>query len=123
MKRAGLALVVLFLLILGAALVLLPFVAAASFHASKTTQTGGGGVAEICAAGEAGQAQIPEEYREGLKHAWRPVRVIAAAAAQKGTQHRDLITPQGFLSNHAGGILGGISSGQPIVAHLALLPT
>lgn len=69
MKRAGLALVVLFLLILGAALVMLPFVAAASFHASKTTQTGGGGVAEICAAGEAGQAQIPEEYREDVAKA------------------------------------------------------
>jgi chorismate synthase len=33
------------------------------------------------------------------------------------------MTPQGFLSNNAGGILGGISSGQPIVAHLALKPT
>ncbi|MGL5298850.1 MAG: chorismate synthase, partial [Plesiomonas sp.] len=33
------------------------------------------------------------------------------------------ITPEGFLSNHAGGILGGISSGQPLVAHLALKPT
>ena len=33
------------------------------------------------------------------------------------------MTPDGFLSNHAGGILGGISSGQPIVAHLALKPT
>ncbi|MGV2837165.1 chorismate synthase, partial [Pseudomonas shirazensis] len=37
--------------------------------------------------------------------------------------HRDELTPQGFLSNNAGGILGGISSGQPIVAHLALKPT
>jgi len=43
--------------------------------------------------------------------------------AQRGTQHRDEITPQGFLSNHAGGILGGISSGQHIIAHLALKPT
>jgi chorismate synthase len=33
------------------------------------------------------------------------------------------MTPEGFLSNNAGGILGGISSGQPIVAHLALKPT
>ncbi|HCP55532.1 MAG TPA: chorismate synthase, partial [Pseudomonas sp.] len=40
-----------------------------------------------------------------------------------GTEHRDELTPQGFLSNNAGGILGGISSGQPIVAHLALKPT
>jgi len=46
-----------------------------------------------------------------------------AAVAQKGTEHRDEMTPQGFLSNHAGGVLGGISSGQDIVAHLALKPT
>ena len=42
---------------------------------------------------------------------------------QKGTEHRDEITPKGFLSNHAGGILGGISSGQDIVVHIALKPT
>lgn len=46
-----------------------------------------------------------------------------AAVSQRGTEHRDEMTPQGFLSNHAGGVLGGISSGQPIVAHLALKPT
>lgn len=45
------------------------------------------------------------------------------AVAQKGTEHRDEMTPEGFLSNHAGGILGGISSGQDIVAHIALKPT
>jgi chorismate synthase len=42
---------------------------------------------------------------------------------QKGTEHRDEITPDGFLSNNAGGVLGGISSGQDILAHLALKPT
>lgn len=42
---------------------------------------------------------------------------------QKGTEHRDEITPEGFLSNHAGGVLGGISSGQDLVAHIALKPT
>jgi len=41
----------------------------------------------------------------------------------KGTQFRDEITPEGFLSNHAGGILGGISSGQDITASIALKPT
>jgi chorismate synthase len=46
-----------------------------------------------------------------------------ASVAQKGTEHRDEITPEGFLSNHAGGILGGISSGQDIIAHMALKPT
>jgi chorismate synthase len=45
------------------------------------------------------------------------------AARQKGTEHRDEIAPEGFLSNHAGGVLGGISSGQAIVAHLAIKPT
>ncbi|WP_152206713.1 chorismate synthase [Marinobacter changyiensis] len=43
--------------------------------------------------------------------------------AQKGTEHRDEMTPEGFLSNHAGGVLGGISSGQPILASIALKPT
>ncbi|KIX30707.1 chorismate synthase [Mannheimia haemolytica] len=46
-----------------------------------------------------------------------------AVVEQRGSQHRDEMTPQGFLSNHAGGILGGISSGQPIIAHIALKPT
>jgi len=42
---------------------------------------------------------------------------------QKGTEHRDEITPEGFVSNHSGGVLGGISSGQDILASLALKPT
>lgn len=42
---------------------------------------------------------------------------------QKGSEHRDEITPNGFLSNCAGGILGGISTGQDIVAGIALKPT
>lgn len=46
-----------------------------------------------------------------------------AAVTQTGSEHRDEITPEGFLSNEAGGILGGISSGQPIVVNLALKPT
>jgi chorismate synthase len=46
-----------------------------------------------------------------------------AAITQRGSEHRDEITPAGFLSNHAGGILGGISSGQDIVASIALKPT
>ena len=41
----------------------------------------------------------------------------------KGTYFRDEITPEGFLSNHAGGVLGGISTGQDIVARIALKPT
>lgn len=42
---------------------------------------------------------------------------------QKGTEHRDEMTQAGFLSNHAGGVLGGISTGQDIIAHIALKPT
>ncbi len=46
-----------------------------------------------------------------------------ASVVQKGTEHRDEVTPAGFLSNHAGGILGGISSGQQVVASVAFKPT
>jgi len=46
-----------------------------------------------------------------------------ASVAQKGTEHSDEITPAGFLSNNAGGILGGISTGQDIVVNLAIKPT
>jgi chorismate synthase len=46
-----------------------------------------------------------------------------AAAAQLGTEHSDEMTPEGFLSNHAGGILGGISTGQDIVVSVAIKPT
>lgn len=46
-----------------------------------------------------------------------------ASVTQKGSQHRDEITPAGFLSNHAGGILGGISSGQDLRVSIALKPT
>ena len=46
-----------------------------------------------------------------------------AVVDQKGSEHRDGITPQGFLGNNAGGILGGISSGQDIVVSIALKPT
>ncbi len=46
-----------------------------------------------------------------------------ASVEQKGTEHRDEITPKGFLSNEAGGVLGGISTGQDVVASMALKPT
>ncbi|MDR3478754.1 MAG: chorismate synthase [Gammaproteobacteria bacterium] len=45
-----------------------------------------------------------------------------AVVNQRGTEHRDEMTPTGFLSNHAGGILGGISTGQDIIASIALKP-
>ncbi len=43
--------------------------------------------------------------------------------AQRGSEHGDEITPDGFLTNHAGGVLGGISTGQPITVSLAIKPT
>ncbi|MEK7877610.1 MAG: chorismate synthase, partial [Pseudomonadota bacterium] len=46
-----------------------------------------------------------------------------AAVGQKGTEHSDEMSPQGFLTNNAGGILGGISSGQDIVVNVAVKPT
>ena len=46
-----------------------------------------------------------------------------ASVEQKGTEHGDELTPEGFLSNHAGGVLGGISSGQDVIAHIAIKPT
>ena len=46
-----------------------------------------------------------------------------AVAALRGTENRDEMTRDGFVSNHAGGILGGISSGQPIHCSMALKPT
>ncbi|MDO4430755.1 MAG: chorismate synthase [Lonepinella koalarum] len=66
-----------------------------------------------------------------LAHALMGINAVKAVeigdgfdvVSQKGTEHRDEMTPQGFLSNHAGGILGGISNGQPIIATVALKPT
>ncbi len=46
-----------------------------------------------------------------------------SVVTQRGSEHRDAMTPHGFASNHAGGILGGISSGQPLVASVAFKPT
>ncbi len=46
-----------------------------------------------------------------------------ASVTQKGSEHGDALTPQGFVSNNAGGVLGGISTGQPITVSLAIKPT
>ncbi len=46
-----------------------------------------------------------------------------ASVEQRGSQHRDQMTPQGFLSNDAGGTLGGISSGQDVLVSIAIKPT
>jgi len=46
-----------------------------------------------------------------------------ASVTQKGSEHGDALTPQGFVGNNAGGVLGGISTGQDIVAQIAIKPT
>ena len=46
-----------------------------------------------------------------------------ASVAQLGTQHSDEMTPEGFLSNNAGGVLGGISTGQDVIVSMAIKPT
>jgi chorismate synthase len=46
-----------------------------------------------------------------------------ASVEQRGSEHRDELSPEGFLSNNAGGVLGGISSGQDVVVSIALKPT
>ena len=46
-----------------------------------------------------------------------------AVVNQKGSEHRDRMTPEGFATNHAGGVLGGISTGQDVLVHMALKPT
>jgi chorismate synthase len=45
------------------------------------------------------------------------------SVAQRGSEHGDELTPEGFLSNHAGGVLGGISSGQDVTVSIAIKPT
>jgi len=51
------------------------------------------------------------------------LRAGFAAIAQKGSEHGDEMTPQGFASNHNGGVLGGISTGQDVSVSIALKPT
>ncbi|MFM2479578.1 chorismate synthase [Celerinatantimonas sp. MCCC 1A17872] len=66
-----------------------------------------------------------------IAHALMSINAVKAVSigdgfdvvTQHGSEHRDALTPQGFSSNHAGGVLGGISSGQDIIAHIALKPT
>jgi chorismate synthase len=66
-----------------------------------------------------------------LAHALMSINAVKAveigagvrAAAQRGSEHRDPLTPGGFRGNNAGGILGGISTGQDVIAHLTLKPT
>ena len=73
---------------------------------------------------------IPLEIKD-IAHALMSINAVKGVeigdgfdvVALRGSQNRDEITKDGFQSNHAGGILGGISSGQQIIAHMALKPT
>ncbi len=66
-----------------------------------------------------------------LAHALMGINAVKAVqigdgtdvVSQRGTQHRDEMNAQGFTSNHAGGVLGGISSGQDVIARISLKPT
>lgn len=66
-----------------------------------------------------------------LAHALMSINAVKAVAIgdgfdvvnQLGSQHRDEMSPQGFLSNHSGGVAGGISTGQTVTARMALKPT
>src|SRR6267143_1128790 len=70
-------------------------------------------------------ARIPEleELIWKVRGAGDSIGAGTRAATQRGSEHRDELTPTGFRSNHAGGVLGGISSGQDVIAHLTLKPT
>ncbi len=66
-----------------------------------------------------------------IAHAMMSINAVKAveigagtrATEQRGSEHRDELTPEGFSSNHSGGVLGGISSGQDIITHVSLKPT
>jgi chorismate synthase len=77
--------------------------------------------------GEPVYGKLDAELASGLMsiNAVKGVEIGAGfdAVEQRGTEHRDEITPDGFLSNNAGGVLGGISSGQDLVCSIALKPT
>src|SRR5215469_15219033 len=87
----------------------------------------------VCAEGvPAGLGEpVFDKLDADIAHAMMGINAVKAVeigdgtrvAAQRGSEHRDELTPQGFLTNHAGGVLGGISSGQDVIAHVTLKPT
>jgi len=92
-----------------------------------------GGVVEAVARGvPAGWGEpVFDKLDADIAHAMMGINAVKgveigagfASIAQAGTVHSDEMTPQGFASNHAGGILGGISTGQDIVVSIAVKPT
>ena len=104
----------------------------------------GGQVVDVGALGEIGLARVaaddvPDEVElaasEGLGGQRRDVEGAqargddedetgaSAGVAQRGSVHGDELTPEGFVGNHAGGVLGGISTGQDITVSIAIKPT
>jgi chorismate synthase len=87
----------------------------------------------VCAAGVPPGLGEPvfDKLDADIAHAMMGINAVKAVeigdgvtvGAQRGSEHRDELTPTGFVSNHAGGVLGGISSGQDILVHLSLKPT
>jgi chorismate synthase len=87
----------------------------------------------VCAAGVPPGLGEPvfDRLDADLAHAMMGINAVKAveigagsnAVVQRGSEHRDELTPTGFLSNHAGGILGGISSGQVVEVHVTFKPT
>lgn len=87
----------------------------------------------VCAQGvPAGWGEpVFDKLDADLAHAMMSINAVkaveigdgVAVVSQRGSEHRDELTPTGFASNHSGGMLGGISSGQPVVVHLSFKPT
>ena len=92
----------------------------------------GAGVGVIASGVPAGLGEpIFDRLDADIAHAMMSINAVKGveigagfeSIVQKGTEHRDEMTPEGFLSNHAGGVLGGISSGQDVLVRIAMKPT
>ena len=92
----------------------------------------GGGITVAARGVPAGWGEpVYDRFDADLAHALMSINAVKGveigagfdSIAQRGTEHGDEITPQGFLSNNAGGVLGGTTTGQDIVARMAIKPT
>jgi chorismate synthase len=92
----------------------------------------GGGITVVARGVPAGWGEpVYDRFDADLAHALMSINAVKGveigagfdSIVQRGTEHGDEITPQGFLSNNAGGVLGGITTGQDVVARVAIKPT